>query len=66
MVDRLVVQTQDTIRVLKQQQGDDAAVSSEISNAESLIRDADNSKQVLLLLFFFTATAVPLIFITFF
>ncbi|CAG0915160.1 unnamed protein product [Notodromas monacha] len=45
MVDKLVIQTQDTIRILRQQ--GDSAISPEIENAEHLICDADNSKQLL-------------------
>lgn len=44
MVDRLVVQTQDTIRTLAQQENSD---TGEINFATGLIQDADNSKQLL-------------------
>nr|CAD7435175.1 unnamed protein product [Timema monikensis] len=42
MVDRLVVQTQDTIRSLAQESTDS---NNEINLATGLIQDADNSKQ---------------------
>ncbi|KAJ1529208.1 hypothetical protein ONE63_006012 [Megalurothrips usitatus] len=46
MVDRLVVQTQDTIKVLAQ--GTDSAQNNnQINHATGLIQDADNSKQLL-------------------
>nr|CAD7267437.1 unnamed protein product [Timema shepardi] len=44
MVDRLVVQTQDTIRSLAQESTDS---NNEINLATGLIQDADNSKQLL-------------------
>ncbi|KAK7868710.1 hypothetical protein R5R35_008235 [Gryllus longicercus] len=44
MVDRLVVQTQDTIRSLAQQESSD---TGDINFATGLIQDADNSKQLL-------------------
>lgn len=44
MVDRLVVQTQDTIRVLAAQESVDS--NNDINHATGLIQDADNSKQV--------------------
>lgn len=43
MVDRLVVQTQDTIRTLSQESTDN---NNDINYATGLIQDADNSKQV--------------------
>jgi hypothetical protein len=43
MVDRLVVQTQDTIRTLTQ---DSTENNNDINHATGLIQDADNSKQV--------------------
>lgn len=43
MVDRLVVQTQDTIRTLAQESTDK---NNDINHATNLIQDADNSKQV--------------------
>ncbi|XP_023724032.1 F-actin-uncapping protein LRRC16A isoform X2 [Cryptotermes secundus] len=45
MVDRLVVQTQDTIRVLAAQESVDS--NNDINHATGLIQDADNSKQLL-------------------
>ncbi|CAG0895779.1 unnamed protein product [Darwinula stevensoni] len=45
MVDRLVVQTQETIRILRQQS--DSVSLSDIEEAERLIPDAENSKQLL-------------------
>jgi hypothetical protein len=44
MVDRLVVQTQDTIRILSAQESIDS--NNDINHATGLIQDADNSKQV--------------------
>ncbi|XP_069691795.1 F-actin-uncapping protein LRRC16A isoform X3 [Periplaneta americana] len=44
MVDRLVVQTQDTIRTLAQESTDN---NNDINYATGLIQDADNSKQLL-------------------
>ncbi|KDR15295.1 F-actin-uncapping protein LRRC16A isoform X2 [Zootermopsis nevadensis] len=44
MVDRLVVQTQDTIRTLSQESTDN---NNDINYATGLIQDADNSKQLL-------------------
>lgn len=43
MVDRLVVQTQETIKNLPQ---DSLETNNEINIATGLIQDADNSKQV--------------------
>jgi len=43
MVDRLVVQTQDTIRTLVQESTEN---NNDINCATGLIQDADNSKQV--------------------
>lgn len=43
MVDRLVVQTQDTIKALANENSDS---SNDINYATGLIKDADNSKQV--------------------
>lgn len=45
MVDRLVVQTQETIKVLAQSP-DSAQNNNQINHATGLIQDADNSKQV--------------------
>lgn len=44
MVDRLVVQTQDTIKTLA---AETVSHNNEINNATALIQDADNSKQLL-------------------
>lgn len=44
MVDRLVVQTQDTIKTLAAESCD---MNDDINNATALIQDADNSKQLL-------------------
>lgn len=44
MVDRLVVQTHDTIKTLA---AESVARNNEINNATALIQDADNSKQLL-------------------
>lgn len=44
MVDRLVVQTQDTIKTLA---AETVSRNNEINNATALIQDADNSKQLL-------------------
>ncbi|XP_026273496.1 F-actin-uncapping protein LRRC16A isoform X3 [Frankliniella occidentalis] len=46
MVDRLVVQTQETIKVLAQSE-DSALNNNHINHATGLIQDADNSKQLL-------------------
>jgi len=43
MVDRLVVQTQDTIRTLAQESTDN---NNDINYATGVVQDADNSKQV--------------------
>jgi hypothetical protein len=43
MVDRLVVQTQDTIRALAQESTDN---NNDINYATGVVQDADNSKQV--------------------
>ena len=43
MVDRLVVQTQDTIRTLAQESTDN---NNDINHATGVVQDADNSKQV--------------------
>lgn len=45
MVDRLVVQTQDTIKNLAA--SDNLSSNNEINHATALIQDADNSKQLL-------------------
>lgn len=45
MVDRLVVQTQETIKVLAQS-ADSTQNNNQINHATGLIQDADNSKQV--------------------
>lgn len=45
MVDRLVVQTQETIKALAQSP-DSAQNNNQINHATGLIQDADNSKQV--------------------
>lgn len=50
MVDRLVVQTQDTIRTLAQESTDK---NNDINHATNLIQDADNSKQVFVSIFFY-------------
>lgn len=44
MVDRLVVQTQDTIKTLA---AETVSHNNEINNATALIQDADNSKLLL-------------------
>lgn len=44
MVDRLVVQTHDTIKTLT---AESVVRNNEINNAAALIQDADNSKQLL-------------------
>lgn len=44
MVDRLVVQTHDTIKMIA---AESVARNNEINNATALIQDADNSKQLL-------------------
>ncbi|XP_034249800.1 F-actin-uncapping protein LRRC16A isoform X3 [Thrips palmi] len=46
MVDRLVVQTQETIKVLAQS-ADSTQNNNQINHATGLIQDADNSKQLL-------------------
>lgn len=44
MVDRLVVQVQDAVKALSM--GDTASFQSDIDQASSVVKDADNSKQV--------------------
>ena len=44
MVDRLCVQVQDAVNALKV--GNSAASQDDLGQAEKVIRDADNSKQV--------------------
>lgn len=44
MVDRLVVQVQDAVKALSM--GDTDAFQSDIDQASSVVKDADNSKQV--------------------
>lgn len=44
MVDRLVVQVQDAVKALSM--GDTAPFQSDIDQASSVVKDADNSKQV--------------------
>lgn len=44
MVDRLVVQVQDAVKALSM--GDTTPFQSDIDQASSVVKDADNSKQV--------------------
>ena len=44
MVDRLCVQVQDSVNALKM--GNSTVADEELEQAEKVIRDADNSKQV--------------------
>lgn len=44
MVDRLVVQVQDAVKALSM--GDTASFQYDIDQASSVVKDADNSKQV--------------------
>ena len=45
MVDRLVVQVQDATKALSM--GDSEAFQTDIDQASSVVKDADNSKQVM-------------------
>lgn len=45
MVDRLVVQVQDATKALSM--GDSEAFQTDIDQASSIVKDADNSKQVM-------------------
>jgi ABC-type molybdate transport system substrate-binding protein len=56
MVDRLVVQTQDTIRALAQESTDN---NNDINYATGVVQDADNSKQVNTFLQFISENIKP-------